>query len=353
MNMKERKVSFKINTSQEYLNERGLSIEDIKKDIKFLSSTFGSKYLDLFPYEISINDIDYILYCSNILRSIQDCDGFKEHINEYNSKNKHAHLYTARVARFFLRKDYSVTLEPDMGKKEGPHPDLKIKKENLVCYIECKTSNISNYFKKSLKKEVADLVYEKIKTSDQIDLFFEKPIERKKVQELFNDDKVIKKIHLCYEHGKDGNEIILEINEDLKINIIQKPVIIGSENDFPESTLEMFMEDNKTKKRSIGYAFLKGGRSIGVYDIVDYSNKLKDKKEQSEKRLINGYPNIVFIRDADVVGDPNMHKQYIENEWLTANLEECSGVVIFDNYDTPYNIQGAENFTYYKNINAK
>ena len=350
--MKEIKMSFKINTTQEFLNERGISFDDIKEDITFLSSIFGTKYFDLFPNEIATSDIDYISYCSNILRSIRDCEGFKEHIKEYNQKNKHAHLYSARVARFFLQRGFKVTLEPDMGKKDGPHPDLKIEKENTICYVECKTSNISNYFKKSLKKEVADLVYEKIKTSDQIDLFFEKPIERRKVQELLNDDRLIKQVHLCFEQGNDGKETALEIIENLKINVIQRPAIIGSENDFPEVTMEMYMENNTTKTRSLGYAFLKGGRSIGVYDVVDYSNKLKDKKEQSEKQLISSYPNIVFIRDSDVVGDPNMHKHYIESEWLTPELAECSGVVIFDNYDSPYNSIESENFKYYKNINA-
>lgn len=351
--MKEIKVPFKINTTQEFLDERGISLDVINEDVRFLSSIFGRKYFELFPTEISNNDIDYISYCSNILRSVRDCEGFKEHIKEYNSNNKHAHLYTARVARFLLQRDFKVTLEPDMGKKDGPHPDLKIEKANITCYVECKTSNISNYFKKNLKKEVADIVYEKIKTPDQIDLFFEKSIEKKEIQELLNEDRVIKLVHSCFERGKDGKESKLEINENLMINIIQRPAIIGNESDFPEVTMEGFMEDNTTNTRSIGYVFMKGGRSIGIFDVVDYSNKLKDKKEQSEKQLVSDYPNVVFIRDSDVVGNPNMHKQYIDNEWLTPDLMECSGVAIFDSYNSPFCINANENFKYYKNSNAK
>lgn len=350
--MKEKRVPFKINTTKEFLDERGITIENIKDNLKFLSSIFGLNYLRLFPLEISTNDIDYVYYCSEILRSIQECDGFKRHIKEYNSKNIGAHLYTARVAKFLLYRGYNIILEPDMGKNDGPHPDIKIEKAENICFVECKTSNISNYFKKTLKKEVADLVYEKIGTPDQIDLFFKSPIARGEIQELLKDNTVVKQIHLCYEHGKDGKETRVEINENLEINMIQRPAIIGNESNFPEVTLEMYMEDISSGTRSIGYAFSKGGRSIGVYDVVDYSNKLKDKKEQSEKQLISSFPNVVFIRDADVVGDPILHKQYIDSEWLTIDLADCSGVVVFDNYNSPFQPRNNEKFKYYKNSNA-
>jgi hypothetical protein len=350
--MKEKRVSFNINTTKEFLDEKGITIENVKDNLKFLSSIFGLNYLKLFPLEISTNDIEYVYYCSEILRSIQECDGFNRHIKEYNSNNIGAHLYTARVAKFLLNRGYKIILEPDMGKKDGPHPDIKIEKAEKICFVECKTSNISNYFKRALKKKVADLVYEKISTPDQIDLFFKSPITREEIQELLKDDIVVKQVYLCYERGKDGKETRFKINENLEINVIQRPAIIGNERSFLEVTMEMYMEDISSGTRSIGYAFSKGGRSIGVYDVVDYSNKLKDKKEQSEKQLISSFPNVVFIRDADVVGDPILHKQYIDDEWLTIDLADCSGVVVFDNYNSPLQPGENEKFKYYKNSNA-
>ena len=80
---------------------------------------------------------------------------------------------------------------------------------------------------------------------------------------------------------------------------------------------------------------MRGGRSIGVWDVVDYENKWKDKRENSQKQLVSGYPNVVFIDGSDVVGDPFLHQEYFDNAWLTEELYDCNGIVIFNQYQKP------------------
>ena len=332
MKKKHKQISFNINTTTDFLAQERLTLDDIKADVEYLGELFGTKYLDMFPADIATQDILFIKYCVEILKAISGCAGFNSHLAQYNAKEIKSHLFTARVARYLLGRGYKVALEPDMGRKDGPHPDLRVEKDGTTLFAECKTSDISNFYGRTQKKQIADIVNEKIQTCDQIDVFFHGKVDVARIQELFKDETLVQKIYGSYERGKDGKENRIVVDDLLEINVIQKPPIIGAEDDFLTAEMGGYLEDIVSGVRSIGFAFMRGGRSIGVYDVANYENKWKDKRENSQKQLVEGCPNIVFIDGSDVVGNPSLHRDYFDKVWLTEELPDCNGVVILHQY---------------------
>ncbi len=349
---KNESININIKTTKEFLESSETTIEIVKENAKFLLSIFQKKYLDLFPIEILSNDIKIIENAVKILQPIKSFDGFDRHISEYNKANMSAHLFTAQVAYYLSEKGYEVSLEPEMPEKTGPHPDLKLKKGETIIYAECKTSNITNFYGESLKKQIADFVYENIQTCDQIDLFFQNAIGINDLKKIIEDKNLVSSILGLYKPQNEGKEFRIKVNDDLEINIIQKPTIIGAEDDFMEVTVSGFMEDITSNTRSIGLTFMRGGRSIGVYEVVDYNNKLKDKMEKSSKQMVPKFPNVVFLRDSDIVGDPEKHKEFINTYWFTPELKSCSGIAFFGVYQAVSSDQN-ERISYYKNSDAE
>lgn len=345
-------ININIKTTKEFLESSETTLDKVKEDANFLLSIFQKKYLDLFPDEILSNDINRIQRTANTLQRIKSFEGFDRHIKEYNKANMNAHLFTAQVAYYLSQNGYKITLEPLMEDNTGPHPDLRLEKKQVISYAECKTSNITNYYGENAKQQIADLVYDKVPTCDQIDLFFKEAINMNNFKKLIEDQNLIKTILMTYKPNKDGQENRIKVNESLEINIIQKPAIIGSEEDFMEVTVSGFMEDIASNTRSIGLTFMKGGRSIGVYEVVDYNNKLKDKMEQSSKQMVPNFPNVVFLRDSDIVGDPEKHKEFINTYWLNSDLKNCSGIAFFGIYQDSSKNEKYK-FSYYKNSEAE
>lgn len=351
--MKSSEVSVSINTTQDFLDKRKITIPSVNEDFRFLASIFGEKYPELFPTNIDSAGIDKIIFCTSVFRPLEDCEGFKRHIQQYNKGEFGAHFFTARVAKYLLSCGYTIIMEPIMDYKTGAHPDLKVVKGGNVIYVECKTSDISNYFDKTTKEKVAEIVYDKVKTCDQLDLFFSSTIDLNEVKNIFNDSEVIRAIHSCYIPGADGKETKIKVKTNIEIGVMQKPAIIGAEDDFPFVTIGEFLEKNDTGTRYVGFAFLKGGRSISVNELIDYQNKLRNKREQSQKQLVMNYPNIVFLRDSDIVGDPKMNKVYIDNDWLTPENMYCSGIAVFDNYKEVLDGEMRDKIIFHKNPHAK
>ncbi len=330
MALKEKQIRIEYNVQREYLDLRGLTEADIKKAFDFLASIFGFNYEKIFHKELyREQDIDVLILCRDILSKIQDCTGFKRFIKQYDNHN---HLFTARVAGFLLDKGFQIELEPDMSSKSGPHPDLKLKRDDIEYFAECKTSDISNFFKHGEKRAIADVIYEKVKTCDQLTLYLKEGVTLKLVQELFDDKDVIQSIYRTYEPGKDGKETILDLHELVRVNVMQKPAIVGGPEEFLQAELQMHLVNIESDNRMIGFSFMEKGRAVVVVSNVNYDLKWKDKKEQSERQLIEGYPNIIFIDGTDVAGDPKVHQEFFDNIWLTEETNLCSCVCLFHYY---------------------
>ena len=137
--------NYKINiqTTEDYLRHKSLSINDVKQIISSLFDTLGSKLPILLGQErltkkllFKEEEIEYMLYLSSIFKTISECDGFDRHLDEYDVVNSQAHLLTAKTANYFLNRGFEVTLEPPDLSKSGGKPDLLIIKENQKCFIE-------------------------------------------------------------------------------------------------------------------------------------------------------------------------------------------------------------------------
>ena len=321
----EKKVRASIHTTEEYLEHIGLSLEDIQDKTKYLGKCFGTKYPRMFPLKITTNDIDRIVNTARILRKIEDCDGFKRHLIQYDKNNIEDHLFTAKTAGWFLDKGYKVILEPELEASQGGNPDLFIEKdENEHFVVECKNIDISAFFKIDKKKIIADIVYEKVPTCDQLDLFLSEEVTIQEIIKIFDDSELVFKIHKL---GAFNSGARLVINEKIEIAILRKPPIIGKEEDFLTVTMEMMLEDNVSKQRLPGFAFMRGGRAVGVYGpLPNYSRKWDNKRRKSKKQAISGYPMVVMVNGDHVLGDPQLHQEYFNNVWLTERNSQCSGV---------------------------
>ena len=94
----QKRIQIRIETSQEHLDERNVSLEDVKKRIDALVRIFGRKYPRFFPSEISTNDIDRILYVASELEAVEGLDGFDRHIELYTKDSFEDHMFTAKTA---------------------------------------------------------------------------------------------------------------------------------------------------------------------------------------------------------------------------------------------------------------
>lgn len=344
--------SIKIKTSKDYLESLGLNLEEVQSEINSFIQLLGKKYFEIFPSEIGGIEISRILYCKRILEPISNCKGFKRHIKEYNKTEFENHLFTAKVANYLLRKGFEVELEPPMESKDSPHPDMRFSTPDYQGYVECKTSDISRFYDTEKREEIADIVFHNIRTCDQIDLYFSGKMELIEIESILTSKDIIKQIHKFYKNGMDKQENRLEVNDKLSIGVIQQPAIIGAREDFPQITISVILEDNLTGMRMLGNVFNKGGQPVGVFNVIDYTNKLKSKKEQSSKQIINGHANIVFLRDSDIFGDPEDHKSYINSEWFNDRHEYLSGVAFYESYE--HSESGInDKLDYYDNPNAK
>jgi len=275
--------------------------------------------------KITTNDIDRIINTARILRKIEICDGFKRHLIQYDKNNIEDHLFTAKTACWFLDKGYKVILEPELESHEGGNPDLFVernKKEHFV--VECKNIDISAFFQIDKKKKIADIVYEKVPTCDQLDIYLSEEVTIQEITEFFDNSELVSKIHKL---SASNSETRLVINEKMEIATLRKPPIIGKEEDFLTVTMGMMLEDNVSKQRLPGFAFIRGGRAIGVYGpLPNYGRKWDNKRRKSKKQAISGYPMVVIVNGDNVLGDPQLHQEYFDNVWLTERNSQCSGV---------------------------
>ena len=144
-----KKISISIKTTDAHLENIGLSIEGIQGEIRCLAKYFGTKYPRMFPWDINSNDIDRIIHTVSILKKIENCNGFKRHISQYDKNNIEDHLFTAKVSGWLLDKNYKVTLEPDLKSPVGGKPDLLVEKDGTGGFVvECKNINISEFSEK-------------------------------------------------------------------------------------------------------------------------------------------------------------------------------------------------------------
>jgi len=317
-------VHIEIKTTQEFLDARGLSLEDVKEATLALGKIFGRKYARMFPVKIKSENIDRIMDIITLLRATEDFSGFNRHIKCYDKNNIQDHLFTAKTALWLANLGMTVEFEPETpeGMKD---PDLKCYKEPMEpIYIECKRIRTKKFFDLQVKQELADLIYENLPTCDQLNFYLLHDRSVDKVKQLVFDKSFASSI---FHAGMKAEHSKVKVEDEFHVGITRRPPIIGHEDKFLTATLEGWLQDVDTGVRLPGYAFMRGGRSIGIHGPPpDYSSIWGNKRRRSKGQSIPGHPFVTIIQDEDVLGDPGEHDKFFKDIWLTDKNTEFSGI---------------------------
>lgn len=281
-----------------------------------LGRIFGLKYKRMFPLKIGSEDIDYIIYVATLLKSVEGLRGFKRHIRGYSKE----------TAAWLTSTGLAVEFEPETpeGLKD---PDLKCQMdEQSLVYIECKRIRTDKFFDLDEKQKLADLIYEKLPTCDQLNFYLSHEGSADKVRQFVQEKSSASTI---FRSGMQAEESTLEIEDAFSIGVIPKPTIIGDEDDYPVVSLEGWLEDIKTGVRLPGYVFMRGGRPIGIHGpLPNYRRIWNKRRTKSKKQAIPDHPFVTIMLDEDVLGDPAEHDRFFDEVWLTECNAEFSGIGI-------------------------
>ena len=141
----------------------------------------------------------------------------------------------------------------------------------------------------------------------------------------------------------------IAVNEKLEVNIIRKPAITGPEENHLEVTLSIIHQDEKTGVRLPGFAFMRGGRSIGVYGPPpDYESRWNTKRRKSKRQAIEGLPMLVVVNGDNVLGDPVLHEEFFDRVWLTEDNSIFSAIGLLS-FAT---LNGTPSLSLYENSHA-
>lgn len=326
-----KQVHFTFKTTQEFLDRRGLSLDDIKTVTLTLARVFGLNYPRFFPLDIKTPDIDRMLYVAGILEPVEGFAGFKRHILGYSKESFDNHLFTAKTALWLSRQGLEIEFEPEI-EGQPSKPDLKCTTAGgEIVFVECKRVMTDKFFDLEEKQELADLIYEKLPTCDQLNFYLLHENAADKVRQLVPDKNFAT---LIFAAGMKGDETDVTVEGEFNVRVIRKPPIIGGEEDFLTVTMEGWLEDVETGVRMPGYTFMRGGRSIAIHGPPPSYRKIFEKnRRRSRKQSAPGFPFITFIHDDDILGDPADHDRYLKQVWLTKEYPEFSGVALLGFYD--------------------
>lgn len=341
-------VSIDIETTQEALEHRNISMADLRRSVEYLAGIFGTKYPSLFPKRIRSEHLDRFLQITRQLQGIEEFAGFKRHIKEYNKNNIDDHLFTARTAEWLNGLGYNVELEPFDSACNTKRPDIRCSdSDGSQFFLECKRIRKEKFYDQSEKRRLADLVYEKVPTCDQLTIYLENEASAQSLEEKLDDPAFVLEIHKAGIAYADSS---VNVDGKFKINVMRKPAIVGAENAFPIVLFEMILEDVGDGERLPGYAFLQGGRSVGVFGPPpDYSSIWSRKRSKSKKQHVPDYPFVVVVWGEDVLGLPEAHEGFFKRVWLTDENSECSGIGILSTVTA----DGRPKFQYFENPKAR
>ena len=313
-----------VRTTQEHLGQLGLTEADIEPIISEVASILGIKFTKIFGTQLNGNSIDVLCRLHPLLKTISECEGLDRLVKLIDKNNFEDHLFTIRVTSWLVTAGFTVEFEPlSHGSKT---PDLLVTLEEDCFAIECKSFDLDNFFDKEIKQDIANQIYSLVSTCDQLDLFIAEEVECEEIISILSNEKIIRDIHKA---GALNEFSDIQLSADLRLVVTQKPPISGNESTNVTADLGMIMEDNTTGIRLPGFAFLKGGRSVGIFGpIPSLRKRLNDKRRQSNKQAISSYPYIVMLDGDKLVGNPEEHQSYFDQSWLTEENNVCSAIGI-------------------------
>ncbi|MDH5442032.1 MAG: hypothetical protein OEX08_00285 [Candidatus Nomurabacteria bacterium] len=310
-------VDIKINTTQDFLDIRFLTMVDLQKLIKELMVLMGGIFLEFFSENITPNDIDRIRHFHNIFSEISEINGYKKLLKQMRGEHKWRHFLTAITAKGLLNAGFKaeqIEIEPLPEKKGGKGSDIKISMNNDESFFECKTIYIENFFNRDRLNELANLISIQYENYERLDVYLKSEVTTDKLCILLDNLSLQDKIN-----ETQNSETVLIDNEDVEIIInSKKPNIIPDENISYELS---FINVENTKNRKLpGMCFVRDNKVICIFGNISkirFQNKLKSKKEQSIEQNFLNKPFYVVLDVSQVLGFDIDVKGYIEKYWLT------------------------------------
>tara|TARA_R110002051_G_C8683181_1_gene492073 strand:- start:135 stop:1220 length:1086 start_codon:yes stop_codon:yes gene_type:complete len=322
---KEKGVRFSISAPTNFLEEQGLTFEQIRDEMQFLFDVFGNRFTRFFPLHVKRRHINRMMYVAGILRGIRECAGFDRFISRFSKSNFDDHLFSARCAYYFAAAGYDIELEPKMQDANGD-PDLKISKQNEIVYVECKRIRVEKYYELDRKLELVEQLYSRVNTCDQINVELFSDYGYGLLTELLQEDRFVSEI---YELGLQYTEYGHSEDDAFELRLLRRPPIIGGEEDFLDVTVTGVKVSVETGARRPDLTLMRGGRSVSVTGPpVNYRSEWNQKRRRSKRQAVAGAPFMVAFCGDDVLGDPENHRRYFEDEWLVADNREFSGIAL-------------------------
>ena len=307
-----------ISYNPEILQMRGVSIDDIKLYLDFLSKTLKKKFSEIAPLNfMDTGSLDRLLTLYEVLSKLETVKGFDRHAAEYNNKRFLATLFVSRVALYLLNKVDDLELEPITPPTAG-NPDIKFTIGEQDVYIECKNIETSQFSDITEHRNIFEVLEAYMDFPHQIWLSYK---TSPTVDELHSLGENIKKLANTVKIT--GNIIN---NKQYKVNVHLRNAY-GDPN--VAAVADMIMEDTGSKDRAPGHAFMEKGKTFLVDGPeIDYKKILKTKIKSAKGQYVKNHIFLTAINTDSMLGIMEENIQCIESLFQPKKNTRYSGVLL-------------------------
>ncbi len=365
-----------ISIETEILKESKFTKKEIRESFLELESMFKDIFPKIFPMNkkgskiININDtetLNSLIMLSKILSRLKDSQsvrGFKEHIKEYNDKNKFRHNYfVTLLAGFLLSKVDSLELEP--VSRDNRHSDIKIKSKDIEIYIEHESVNIDKFLVNNLEAHhyFATLLIKYLKEIPYgIDITYKNPFSPDEIEKLckrINDllpsvvsegtiiDNDNFKVHVtrCSEECKEHPSNITYLQESGSYVFCstmapysrQRVVIkeaIGDKELYNKCRYSKMYDIAENYIYSMHQFFLgKGYINISGPKDVDFKSVLEKKIEYARAQSPIDKPYILALNMEGELGSIEKNRKRLNTIFQPHQNTRYNGILLVKNYD--------------------
>lgn len=247
------------------------------------------KFKDIVPTNLNgIGNLDYVIELHEIFSNIKDVNGLDRHLKIYDKDIK-SNLFVARVASALKTKGMEITLEPEVKSKSVRNPDIELKHNSRIIYLECKTILQVQFRDSERHAAIYSILDKYTQFPHQVRIHYKKDLGDESFDKLGQSiQKLLSKV------TSNGNIIN---NNHFKVDIDFK-------EHFEKADLEVqLLGVDLGPTRFPFTGFFKGGSTVIVGGPeVDFKEAIKEKIKSSRTQAIDDYPFITIINSDFFLG---------------------------------------------------
>ena len=307
-----------ISYNPEVLQMRGVTIDDIKLYLDFLSKILKKRFREIVPLNfMDTQSLDSLLTLYEVLSKLETVKGFERHTAEYNHKRFSATLFVSRVALYLLSKVDGLELEPITTLKDG-NPDIKFTIGELDVFIECKNIETSQFSDITEHRNIFVVLEPYMDFPHQIMLSYKATPTEDELHSLGeNIRKLTNRLKIS------GNIIN---NKDYKVNVDLRGMY-GDPN--VTAVADMIMENIGSKDRAPGHAFMEKGKTFIVDGPeIDYKKILITKIKSAKNQYVKNHIFLTAINTDSMLGIMEDNIQCIESLFQPNKNTRYSGILL-------------------------